>query len=74
MTTAGHVRFAAAKSEVRIAGVPWPRYKVVALAVGALVLLIVGLTTASAAPSVLAAAGSATVVWLGLGRLHQVHH
>lgn len=54
-------------SEVPIAGVPWPVYKLVALAVGFLVLVIVGIATTSAAPSVLAAAAVGTVVWLGLG-------
>ena len=56
-------------SEVPIAGVPWPVYKLVALAVGFLVLVIVGIATTSAAPSVLAAAAVGTVVWLGLGAL-----
>ena len=57
-------------SEVRIAGVPWPVYKLVSLAVGALVLVVVGVATMSAAPSVLAAAGTATVVWVALGSAH----
>lgn len=54
------------RDEVLIAGVPWPRYKVVALVVGAVVLVAVGVVTASAAPAVLTAAASATAVWLGL--------
>jgi hypothetical protein len=54
-------------TEVRIAGVPWPAYKLVALAVGALVLVVVGFATASAAPAVLAAAMATAVVWLSLG-------
>jgi hypothetical protein len=54
------------RDEVLIAGVPWPRYKLVALAVGALVLLVVGVLTTSAAPAVLAAAAAAAVVWVGL--------
>jgi hypothetical protein len=57
-------------SEVRIAGVPWPVYKLVSLAVGALVLVVVGVATMSAAPSVLAAAATATVVWVALGSAH----
>ena len=57
------------RDEVSIAGVPWPVYKLLALAIGFMVLVIVALTTASAAPSVLAAAASGTVVWLALGRL-----
>jgi hypothetical protein len=54
-------------TEVHIAGVPWPAYKVIALAIGALVALVVGLTTMSAAPAVLSAAAAAVIVWLGLG-------
>jgi hypothetical protein len=41
-------------------------YKLVALAVGFLVLIVIGLVTASAAPAVLSAAAGATAVWLGL--------
>jgi hypothetical protein len=55
------------RDEVSIAGVPWPVYKLLALAVGLVVLVIVGIATTSAAASVLAAAAAATVVWLGLG-------
>ena len=45
------------RDQVSIAGVPWPVYKLLALAVA----------TASAAPAVLAAAATGTIVWLGLG-------
>jgi hypothetical protein len=55
------------RDEVSIAGVPWPVYKLLALAVGFVVLVIVGVATTSAGASVLAAAAAATVVWLGLG-------
>jgi hypothetical protein len=55
------------RDEVSIAGVPWPVYKLLALAVGFIVLVIVAVATTSAAPSVLAAAAAGTVVWLGLG-------
>jgi hypothetical protein len=51
---------------VRIAGVPWPLYKLVALAVAVLVLVIVGVATASIGSAVVAAFASATVVWLAL--------
>jgi hypothetical protein len=73
MTAAGDFRTAADRTaaEVTIAGVPWPRYKLVALAVGFTVLIIVAAATASAAPAVLAAAGTATVVWVALGPLHK---
>ncbi|MGV0748680.1 hypothetical protein [Mycolicibacter minnesotensis] len=52
---------------VPIAGVPWPAYKLVALAVGLVALLIVGAVTSSAAAAVLTAAGACTAVWLVLG-------
>lgn len=54
-------------TEVHIAGVPWPLYKLVALAVGALVLVIVILVTSTTGPAVVAAAAAATVTWMGLG-------
>lgn len=56
-----------AHTEISVAGVPWPMYKLLALIVGALVLVVVGLITASAGPSVLTAAGVATAVWV-IGR------
>ena len=37
---------------VLIAGVPWPRYKLVALALGLLVFLVVGLVTLDAGQEV----------------------
>ena len=52
------------RDEVSIAGVPWPVYKLLALAIGLIVLVIVAVATGSAAPSVLAAAAAGTVVWL----------
>jgi hypothetical protein len=55
------------RDEVSIAGVPWPVYKLLALTIGLIVLVIVAVATHSAAPSVLAAAAAGTVVWLGLG-------
>ena len=58
------------RDEVNIAGVPWPVYKLLALAVGLIVLVIVAVATSSAAPSVLAAAAAATVVWLALRPFH----
>ncbi len=54
-------------TELRIAGVPWPAYKVIALLVGALVLIVVGIATASAASAVLGATAATVIVWLGLG-------
>jgi hypothetical protein len=53
-------------TEVRIAGVPWPTYKLVALAVGMIVLVIVDIATATVGPAVVAAAAATTVVWLAL--------
>lgn len=55
------------RDEVSIAGVAWPVYKLLALAIGLAVLGIVAVATGSAAPSVLAAAAAGTVVWLALG-------
>ncbi|WP_431232274.1 hypothetical protein ACQ856_22800 [Mycolicibacterium psychrotolerans] len=52
---------------VQIAGVPWPRYKLVALVLGLIVFAVVGVVTMSAAPAVLLAAGTATAVWLAFG-------
>ncbi|MEV0670199.1 hypothetical protein [Mycobacterium sp. NPDC050441] len=69
MTTAGNFRSGTSRADhqVDIAGVPWPTYKLIALAIGALVLVVVGLATMSAAPAVLSAAAAAIVAWLGLG-------
>lgn len=76
MTTAGNFRTTVSRTdaEVRIAGVPWPAYKLIALAIGALVLVVVGVATMSAAPAVLSAAAAATVVWLGLGTFSSTDH
>jgi hypothetical protein len=54
------------RDEVSIAGVAWPVYKLLALAIGLVVLVIVAVATSSAAPSVLAAAAAGTAVWLAL--------
>ncbi|MGU3499130.1 hypothetical protein [Mycobacterium sp. C31M] len=51
-------------TEIAIAGVPWPMYKVLALVLGALALVVVGVAASSMGPAVLTAAGTATVVWL----------
>ncbi|OFJ51480.1 hypothetical protein [Mycolicibacterium grossiae] len=58
------------RANVLIAGVPWPVYKLVALAVGAVVLMVVGLVTLSAGPAVIAGAGATAIVWLALGLFH----
>ncbi|MCV7235816.1 hypothetical protein [Mycobacterium branderi] len=50
-----------APQPVLLAGVPWPRYKLVALLAGLVTFTVVGLLTTSAAPSVLAAAAVAVV-------------
>lgn len=68
MTTAERPRH-----KVLIAGVPWPAYKLVALAVGSVTLLGVGVLTSSAAAAVLSAAAACTVVWLALGPLRLPH-
>jgi hypothetical protein len=59
------------RDEVSIAGVTWPVYKLLALAIGFLVLLIVAVATASAAPSVLAGAAAGTLVWITLGAVQR---
>jgi hypothetical protein len=58
------------RDEVSIAGVAWPVYKLLALAIGLLVLVIVAVATSSAAPSVLAGAAAGAVVWLALSPFH----
>jgi ABC-type polysaccharide/polyol phosphate export permease len=58
------------RDEVSIAGVAWPVYKLLALAIGFMVLVIVAFATSSAAPSVLAAAAAGTAVWLVLSPFH----
>jgi hypothetical protein len=68
--TAPSVKLVTSGADVRIAGVPWPLYKLIALAVGMLVLVVVGVATASLGPAVVAGSASATVVWLGLGIFH----
>jgi hypothetical protein len=65
--TAPSVKLVTSGTEVRIAGVPWPAYKLVALGIGLLVLLVVGVVTMNPGPAVVAAAAAGTVVWLGLG-------
>jgi hypothetical protein len=73
MTTAEHIRSIASSkiTEVTIAGVPWPLYKVIALVVGLLVTLVVGVITLEAAPAVLAGAGVGTLGWVVFGRLQR---
>jgi hypothetical protein len=53
--------------QVQIAGVPWPRYKLVALALGLAVFAVVALVAGDPAPAVLLAAATSTVVWLAFG-------
>lgn len=73
MTTAQQFRSVVSRphTEIEIAGVPWPAYKLLALVLGLAVLAIVAVTTASAAPAVLGGAATATVVWLGLSVFHR---
>jgi uncharacterized membrane protein len=68
MTTAGNFRAAVVRTaaEVSVAGVPWPVYKLVALAIGALVFIVVGVATMSLGPAVLSAAAAGTVTGLAL--------
>lgn len=66
MTMAGNFRATAtrASDDVSVAGVPWPLYKVIALVLGAVVAVVVGVATATAATAVLAGAAVGTVTWL----------
>ncbi|NKY52865.1 hypothetical protein [Nocardia vermiculata] len=48
---------------VEVAGVPWPVYKLEALALGVLVGLVLGVVFGSAQLAVLAAAGVAALRW-----------
>jgi hypothetical protein len=66
MTTVEHIRAIASSNTVTIAGVPWPRYKVLALLVSLLAALVVGIVTMSPAAAVLTGAGAGTLVWLAL--------
>ncbi|AQT80377.1 hypothetical protein B1R94_15550 [Mycolicibacterium litorale] len=70
MTSVEQVRaaLAAPGAQVSIAGVPWPVYKLVALLLGMLTFVVVGIITAQAAPAVLTAAAISTLVWLVFGR------
>ncbi|WP_199179536.1 hypothetical protein [Mycolicibacterium goodii] len=70
MTAAGNFRLTASRTEreISVAGVPWPAYKLIALAVAALVLLLVAAVTMTASTAVLSAAGAGTVTWLVLGK------
>lgn len=52
---------------VQIAGVSWPRYKLVALVLGLIVFAVVGVVTLSVGPAVLLGASTATAVWLAFG-------
>ena len=56
-------------SNVRVAGVPWPRHKLFAVIAGFVTLLLVGMVTTSAAPAVLSGAGVAVAVGLALRAL-----
>lgn len=55
---------------VLIAGIPWPVYKLVALTVGILVFVVVGVVTTTIGTAVVAGAAAASVVWLGLSLFH----
>jgi hypothetical protein len=68
MTTAGNFRTVATRvtCEVNVAGVPWPAYKLIALVLGAVVAVLVGVVTLSAGSAVLAGAAAGVTAWLGL--------
>ncbi|OBB59689.1 hypothetical protein A5757_11365 [Mycobacterium sp. 852013-51886_SCH5428379] len=67
-TTTGNLRSTVARAtcDVSVAGVPWPAYKLWALLVGLIALVVAGLLTMSASVGVLSGAAAATVAWVGL--------
>jgi hypothetical protein len=69
MTSVEHWRSAVQTdhAHIRIAGVPWPTYKLIALAAGLAVLVIIGAVTASPAAAVLSGAAVASALWIVLG-------
>lgn len=69
MTTAEQFREVVSRpgTTVSIAGVPWPAFKVVALLLGAVVFVIVGVMSSAVAPAVLTATAVTVVAWLILG-------
>jgi hypothetical protein len=73
MTTADHIRSIASSNtaEVTIAGVPWPRYKVIALVMGLVVTLLVGIAVMNPAPAVVAGTAVGTLVWLAFGSIQR---
>jgi hypothetical protein len=58
-------------AQVPIAGVPWPLYKLVALAAGLVTFVVVGMVTGSAAPAVLTGAAVAVAIWVTFGMLRR---
>ncbi len=54
-------------TEVPIAGVPWPLYKLASLVIGALVLMVIAVAGGTAATAVLTGAGVATAMWVTMG-------
>ncbi|MGV0634721.1 hypothetical protein ABQE69_12150 [Mycolicibacillus trivialis] len=63
MTTVTEAR-ARLGEHVSIAGVPWPVYKLAALAAGLLILLVFVAAGATPATAVLSGAAAATAIWL----------
>lgn len=56
--------------QVLIAGVPWPVYKLAALAAGVVVLVLVGSVVGTVGPAVVAGSAVTAVIWLAMGLLH----
>jgi hypothetical protein len=74
VTTPQQLRFLVGSEDVLVAGVPWPRHKVFALIAGLATFVLVGVFTASVAPSVLVAVAVAVSAGLVLKALQQPHH
>ncbi len=57
------------RTDIPVAGVPWPAHKLLALAAGVLTVVLVAAVTGTAAPAVLGGAAVAAVAWVALGAL-----
>ncbi|MGB3481251.1 MAG: hypothetical protein WBB07_03415 [Mycobacterium sp.] len=74
MTTAEQFRSAVThpRSEISIAGVPWPAYKVLALLIGFTIFGLTLLATATVSSAVLGGAAAGSAVWVVFSLLHRL--
>lgn len=54
------------RTDIPVAGVPWPAHKLLALAAGLLTVALVAAVTGTAAPAVLSGAAVAATAWVVL--------